>query len=282
MYISHNSLVRAALAGALLTALAACESESTSPAGLRRVYGTSQALGQGTARTFMSLDRSGTPLALGVALSESAMSGLPNTPMPGMPSAVMLVLDLPAQAKRTGFDHVMLDWNPAGHEPEHVYTLPHFDFHFYQITSAERESIVPNNPAWPTKAAHFPTAEYVPTGYVAGSTLGNVSPAAASVPFMGMHWLDTSSPELQGPQHGKPFTTTFIYGTWDGRFTFLEPMITKAYIESMKDKPEGVTMTIGTASKVAKAGMYPSAYSIKFDPQAREYQITLERLTTRS
>ena len=45
------------------------------------------------------------------------MTGLPQTPMPGMPSAAMLSLALPTEAAGTGYNHVMLDWNPAGHEP---------------------------------------------------------------------------------------------------------------------------------------------------------------------
>lgn len=276
-------VVRAVMGSAMLVStIVACGKESTSPSGERRAYGPAQALGEGTARTFITVDRSGAPKSLGVALSESAMRGLPTTPMPGMPSAAMLVLQLPSEATTTGFDHVMLDWNPAGHEPQHVYTLPHFDFHFYNITSAERESIVPSNPAWASKAAAFPSAEFVPNGYVAFSVLAGAPAPALAVPFMGMHWVDpTSSPELQPPPAGKAFTTTFLYGTWDGRFIFAEPMITKAYIESMKDKPDGVTLPVGTAQRVSKAGMYPGAYSIKYDAKDREYRITLENLTSR-
>lgn len=209
------------------------------------------------------------------------MTGLPAHPMPGMPSAVMLTLALPAEAANTGYDHVMLDWNPAGHEPEHVYTLPHFDFHFYQITAAEREAIMPTSPDWATRAPNFPAAEYVPAGYLAASTLANIPPAAAAVPMMGLHWLDPQSQELQPPPNGKPFTTTFIYGSYDGKFIFLEPMITKAYIESMKDKPEGVSMQVGTAARVAKSGAYPNAYAIRYDAATKEYRISLEGLTLR-
>ena len=45
----------------------------------------------------------------------------------------------------------------------------------------------------------------------------------------------TAPPELQPPPAGKTFTETFIYGSWDGKFIFLEPMITKAYLESLKN-----------------------------------------------
>lgn len=280
LQLAHRAVVLATLLTAI-GSTTACSKESTSPAGTRLTYGPSQALGQGVARTFITTDAAGTPKTLGVALSEAAMTGLPQHPMPGMPSGAMLVLSLPATAQATGFDHVMLDWNPAGHEPEHVYTVPHFDFHFYQITSAERERIVPTNPDWATKSGDFPTAEYIPAGYVAGSVLAGVPAPAASVPMMGMHWLDVASGELQPPPNTRPFTSTFIYGTWGGKFIFLEPMITKAYIESMKGKPDGVTMPIGVAQKVQKAGAYPNAYSIRYDAQAKEYRITLEGLTVR-
>ncbi|MBC7894265.1 MAG: DUF5602 domain-containing protein [Cytophagaceae bacterium] len=280
LQLAHRATVLATIVVALGTS-SACSKESTSPAGNTRTYGPALALGQGTARTFVTTDQAGTPKTLGVALSEAAMTGLPQMPMPGMPSGAMLVLQLPAAAVNTGFDHVMLDWNPAGHEPEHVYTLPHFDFHFYQITSAVRESIMPTNPEWATKSGAFPTAEYIPAGYVAGSVLAGVPAPAAAVPMMGMHWLDVASGELQPPPNNKTFTSTFIYGTWDGTFIFLEPMITKAYIESMKDKPAGIILPIGVAQKVQKAGAYPNAYSITYDATAKEYRITLEGLATR-
>lgn len=280
LQLAHRAVVLATIFAAI-SSTTACSKESTSPPGNKLTYGPSQALGHGVARTFITTDASGTPKTLGVALSEAAMTGLPQHPMPGMPSGAMLILQMPANAQNTGFDHVMLDWNPAGHEPEHVYTLPHFDFHFYQITSAVRESIMPTNPDWATKSGIFPTAEYVPAGYVAGSVLANVPAPVAAVPMMGMHWLDVASGELQPPPNNKTFTTTFIYGTWDGKFIFLEPMITKAYIESMKDKPAGVTLPIGVAQKVQKAGAYPNAYSIKYDAQAKEYRITMEGLSMR-
>jgi Domain of unknown function (DUF5602) len=261
-------------------ALSACSDDTTSPA-TATTYGTAQVLGQGSARTFITRDNSGRIVKLGIALSESAMQALPMTPMPGMPSAAMLNLALPAAATNTGIDHVMLDWNPSGHEPAHVYTEPHFDFHFYQVSSAEVQAIDPAAATYATKAAAFPSAEYVPQGYAAASVLAGVPAAAAAVPFMGMHWLDVSSPELQPPPAGKAFTTTFIYGSYNGQFIFLEPMITKAYIESMKAAPNGVRMPVGQPAKVARPGLYPTAYAIEYNASAKEYRITLDGLIQR-
>lgn len=277
-------LARAASVGSLVVlalGATACDDGGTSPRGPRLVYGASQALGQGTARTFVTLDNAGKPASLGVAISESAMGTLPQHPHPGMPAAAMLTLALPAQAASTGYDHVMLDWNPAGHEPEHVYTHPHFDFHFYQITPAERDQMNPGNPDFGPRSGIFPAAAYVPAGFVAASVLANVPPAAAAVPLMGMHWLDTSSPELQPPPNGQTFTSTFIYGSYNGAFIFVEPMITKAHIETAKTKPAGYRYTLPMPAKVAKTGAYPGAYSITWNEAAREYRIALESLVTK-
>ena len=245
---------------------------------VRYAYGPAQPLGDGTARVYVTLDGAGRPASLGVALSEKAMSNLPQTPMPGMPSAAMLMLQLPAEAKATGFDHVMLDWNPQGHEPEHVYTRPHFDFHFYTISEAEQRQIVPNAPDFTKKANNLPENQYVPAGYVSAHTLMKVEPAAASVPLMGLHWLEGKSHEL----HGQPFTSTFIYGSYDGRFIFVEPMITKAYIESVKGAPGNViTSPVSLPTKVHTPGYYPTTYSIAWNAEAKEYRISLEGVTTR-
>ncbi|MEP6495442.1 MAG: hypothetical protein ABJF01_22335 [bacterium] len=64
----------------------------------------------------------------------------------------------------SGFDHVVLDWNPAGHEPEHVYTLPHFDFHFYSVSEAEQMKIMPDAPNFAAGAALLPDAQFAPVG----------------------------------------------------------------------------------------------------------------------
>lgn len=269
------------VAGLLVALTAACVGDNHLSATTLFVYGPPQALGEGTARTYLERDAAGAPTALGVAISERALTGLPQTPLPGGPSAVNLTLQLPPEARTTGFDHVMLDWNPGGHEPEHVYTLPHFDFHFFLTSAAERDAIMPSDPAWASKAASFPPREFIPADYAAGSTLGGVTPAAAAVPMMGMHWLDVKSPELQAPPNNKVFTSTFIYGSWDGKINFVEPMITKAYIESMRDSTQGVSVPISVLPRAQKPGLYPTKYSVRFDKPTGEYRIAIEGLTAK-
>ncbi|MEP6778733.1 MAG: DUF5602 domain-containing protein [Gemmatimonadaceae bacterium] len=281
--LTTHSAFRGAVALTLSAAAimsVACSDDSTSPSKAGTLYGASQNIGAGNARTYVTLNADGKPTAIGVALTEAALTNLPSIPNAPSPSAAMLSLALPTDAPVQGYDHIMVDWNPNGHEPDHVYTLPHFDFHFYKVTNDVVMAILPSDPQYATKAASFPAAQFVPTGYVAASVLGGTTAAVAAVPMMGLHWLDTSAPELQPPPAGKTFTETFIYGSYDGKFIFIEPMITKAYLESLKGA-SGMQRNVPVAPQVASPGYYPSAYSIRYDATAKDYRIALENLTFR-
>jgi hypothetical protein len=148
----------------------------------------------------------------------------------------MFLLPMPAR-NATAFQFVELDWNPKGHGAP--YLEPHFDFHFYTTSQAERDAILPSDPQYAVKAAHAPPAAEVPQFYASPAALLGIPPVVTAVPQMGMHWVDVRSPELQGmlghPEAYRPFTKTFIYGAWDGRMTFMEPMITRAYIMAKRD-----------------------------------------------
>jgi hypothetical protein len=52
--------------------------------------------------------------------------------------------------KATGFDHLGMDWQPCGHPALNNFGKPHFDFHLYRITSAQRDlmscDIIPGAP----------------------------------------------------------------------------------------------------------------------------------------
>ena len=273
---NYNRLrVAIGLALVSLVGLAASGALEARPIPARVVYGNAQTLGNGTARVFVTLDQHKKPASIGVAITESAMTGLPMNPVPPSPSAATLTLDLPKEAKGSGYDHVMLDWNPNGHEPDHVYTHPHFDFHFYTISEKERMSIMPNAPDFEARAARVPDAKFAPPGYVAANALMNAPAAAATIPMMGLHWIDGAAHEL----HGQLFTTTFLWGSYDGKFIFIEPMITKAYIESAKTAPSNeLVMALGAPRTYQRPGYYPAAYAVRYDPAAKEYLISLDGL----
>ena len=261
-------------------------------AGAHRQYGTPQKVGNGTVRTYIVTDQKNgaRPLEVGVALSEQAMEGLPapvasTDPMANMH---MYTLDLPAK-NPTQYKFVQFDWNPKGHEPDSVYTYAHFDFHFYTVPVEVRNSILPSDPQYAAKAANYPAPEYRPPFYLDAATAANAPAAAVTIPMMGLHWLDVRSPELQkltgNPAGYRPFTKTFIYGTWDGQFIFDEPMITRAYILEKKTTADpslaDEVVPVPTAAKYSPAGFYPSAYRITWDAQQKEYRVALTQLAWR-
>ncbi|MDB4883671.1 MAG: hypothetical protein JWL95_2437 [Gemmatimonadetes bacterium] len=268
-------------------------------AGTHRQYGAPIRVGNGTVRTYVVLDQKqgGHPLEVGVAMSEKSLDGLPapvTTPPAvgghdhGSMQMNMYLLDLPTQ-NPTQYKFVQFDWNPAGHEPAGVYDLPHFDFHFWTASKEVRASILPTNSDYAQKAASFPAPEFRYPFYLDAATAAGVTPALATVPLMGLHWLDVRSPELQkltgNPAGYKPFTKTFIYGTWDGQFVFDEPMITRAYILAKKTATDPAEIDeiipVSTAQRYTPAGFYPSAYRISWDAQQKEYRIALTQLSWR-
>lgn len=267
----------------------AASASQAADAGVHRQYGTPQKIGNGMVRTYVVLDQKngGAPLEVGVAMSEGAMDGLP-APVPGTMNMHMFLLDMPAQ-NPTPYRFVQFDWNPLGHEPAGVYDLPHFDFHFYTVSKDVRASILPSDPHFAQKAANFPAAEYRAPFYIDAATPAGITPAQATVPQMGLHWLDVRSPELQGmagnPAGFKPFTKTFIYGSWDGQYIFDEPMITRAYIMAKHSATDAAVrdeiIPVPTAPHYTPAGYYPSAYRITWDAQAKEYRVALVQLTRR-
>ena len=238
--------------------------------GVHRQYGPPVTLGEGKVRAYVVLDAKAEqrPLELGVAIDARAMEG--SLPSSGM---LMIPVALPEQAP-TPYRFVLFDWNPLGHPPAGVFDLPHFDFHFYTVPQAEVEAINQSDPQFAAKANSLPSGDYVPPLYVVGKPPG-VAPAAVAFPGMGVHWQDLLSPEYQRilgrPDAWQPFTKTYVYVSWDGRMTALEPMITREYL--LRRTTE--TVAVRQPAKYVDPGWYPSAYRIEYDEGAREYHVAL-------
>lgn len=243
-------LVLAVLLGIPFTTTA-CESSR-----MQTYYGPEVQVGEGHARTYLVMQKT-MPTEIGIAFNDSAMVGLPEEL-----DEYEYVLPLPKEAGDSPYRDVVLDWNPRGHPPEGVYTVPHFDFHFYTINDAERLKIVPSDSAFGRKAAHQPPADQVPAGYI-------VAPLPA-VPEMGVHWVDPQAPEL----NGKPFTHTFIFGSWDGRITFYEPMVSLAFLQT---RPE-TTAQVPMAERHDQESYYPTEYRVTYDAGTHEYRVGLAGL----
>lgn len=229
------------------------------------LLGPEVALGDGVSRAYVTVDHAGAPQEIGIRMSEGALDGLPDGPEA---TTTMLVLDLPASAPVVGFDHVMLDWNPHGHEPGILFGDPHFDMHFYMTDS--EHGIDPSAPDFAERAARLPEPEYVPEGYVPPPG----PPAENTVPFMGLHWTDIADGAIPG---SFDFTEVLINGSWDGEFTFIEPMMTR---EWMATKPS-LRHEVPQPAAYQRTGYYPTVYSVEFDDRSGEYVIALSGLTMR-
>lgn len=197
-------------------------------------------------------------------------------------------LELPAD-NPTPFRFVEFGWNPAGHEPPGVWDTPHFDFHFYTVPVSVRNAIVPSDPQFAAKAARYPEAALRPEFYLDAATAARVTPAQATVPQMGVHWIDVRTPEVQAmaghPENYRAFTRTYIRGSWDGQFIFEEPMITRAHLLAKKAAADAAVqdevIPVSVPGRYAVAGFYPEAYRITWDAKAREYRVALTQLTWR-
>ncbi|GEO05629.1 hypothetical protein AAE02nite_32930 [Adhaeribacter aerolatus] len=219
-------------------------------------YGPAVPLGKGVARAWVMVDVNKQPISIGVDLSAKAVLDMGHEP-------VEYTLQLPKQVAVPPYDHIDFGWNPEGHEPEEFYGVPHFDMHFYMITEALQATI----PFLAPPAFDLaPATKYLPAGYVLGPGL---------VPNMGAHWVDVLSAEFNG---GK-FTKTFIYGSYNGNVTFLEPMFTLAYLQNLAAL--GTSTPIRQPAAYQRAGYYPTSYTISYDSSPKSYRISLNNLVYR-
>ena len=202
----------------------------------------------GKAWTWYEEDANQNPLRLAIAFDDAAFNNLDRVGHegPGHNHDNSLSLNYhPKALAVTPFTHALLDWNPSGHEPEPIYGEPHFDFHFYMQTEAERLAI-PLYEQAKEKFDNAPAAGYMPPTYI--------NPGGG-VPQMGAHWIDVTTPEL----NGQLFTQTFLMGSYDGKVTFWEPMITEKFIRDN----ESFERTIPQPTKYQKAGWYPTKTRIE-------------------
>ena len=207
-------------------------------------YGPQVQVGDGKMRSFAILTHEGVPVTIGIEITDSALYGLPTDPSDA--GDEMFLLPLHQKAKEASvLDHIMVNWNPNGHPPPGVFDIPHFDFHFYRVSVAEQLA-VPAYETDPTGFDNLPPAGYIPSPPYIRFPGGE--------PQMGTHWGDVTSPEF----NGQTFTHTFIYGSYNGKLTFYEPMITRAFLLS----GQAVNKAIPQPTLFSPAAYYQTHYKI--------------------
>jgi hypothetical protein len=218
-------------------------------------YGPVVQAGNGQVRSFAVLEKqTDKPIQIGFELSTGALANLPGGEADHHEASFVVALH-PKVKAATVFDHLVADWNSSGHEPG-PYLLPHFDFHFYMLSLSQRLAITASDPL---SVAPLP-ADYLPADYI-----GPLGPE----PQMGGHCVDITSPELGIFAPPQTFTHTFIYGAYDSKVVFYEPMVTHDYLST----GAGGTFTIKQPMKFSKAGYYPTSYSITKDASGNRYVV---------
>lgn len=271
-----NSSLLVLAASISLTALSGCGGGS-SPLSTDKsgtFTGSPLSMGSGQARSFVTLDASGNPTAIGLKFGAGLLNNLPAAASTQGRSAAhsdgtthletpvsSLTLPLPSQFGKTPVQAISMDWEPGGHPPAGIYNTPHFDLHFYLNSAQERAAITPgSNSGTPAPAPGVLPAQYVST--------------VDTVPGQGVHWVDPTGPEFNPP---KLFSQAYIYGVDKGQLAFIEPMVSKAFLDSKQP----FSAAIKQPGVFQKSGYYPSSYSVKFDAAKAEYTIALEGLTLR-
>jgi hypothetical protein len=199
---------------------------------------------EGKAWSWTKLDHDGAPKQLALTIDDEVLSSVPIGGEGGHGHENDYEVPLhPKAVNATLFNHIWLNWNPSGHDPENVYTLPHFDIHYYMTSIAERQAATDG-----VKMDNLPASDYLPPTFI--------SPMPG-VPGMGRHWIDVTSPELD-PNNPQTFTQTFIYGSYDGKVTYYEPMITLEFLKNTNNFERNIPQP----SKVQKTGFYPTKMKI--------------------
>lgn len=219
------------------------------------IWGPPTPLGNGSARVFVEADDNGEPLSIGVGFAKEALEGLPEHDHGEYVVALPSVVNLPP------YNHVVVNWAPQGHEPEGIYGLPHFDFHFYVISPEARQAITCQGDDL-ALCLKQPEPDKIPPFYV---------PTPDPVPGMGLHWFDPRSPE----HNGQPFTSTFIYGSYNGEINFLEPMITREFIQATTSFESEISVPV----KAPMKGYYPQKYSLVYDDMMGMHLLRMQEFT---
>ena len=290
----HAARLTGLFAASVIGAAAiAVQSLSTTPDnGPRSLIGPAVKIGQGQARMFVELGNDGQPQLIGIGFDEGALRGLP-TRMNSTSRCFdkngdgalshgecmgdyQFTLDMPAGTAdlKLPFKYATVNWNPEGHmEPApSVWSAAHYDFHFFIVEPSLINGIRTGPCAELIDCDDFKRASvalpkhHQPQGYI------DVGAAVAS---MGNHLIDSTDPEVADPSRG--FSSTFIYGAYDGKLTFLEPMISHKFLASRPDRCSPVR----EPQAYATAGYYPTSYCVRYDASMSSYRVTLEGMVYR-
>ena len=209
---------------------------------------------------------SGTRLVeFGVTFPMQVVENVPADMLAVWPPAAMAFLALPDEAEElTGFTHFELNWEHHGHPPE-TFLEPHFDFHFYGISSEDLDAIDCTDKTKPEK---------LPPDYVLPAAVDPEHGVLTGlcVPVMGMHAMRQG--ELESSE---PFTATVLIGYYGGDLIFVEPMVSRSTLLEEKS----FSLDIPPLAGLAETIRYPTRFHAEFDQSSRTYRMVLSEFAAR-
>ncbi|MBW3623419.1 MAG: cytochrome C [Armatimonadetes bacterium] len=231
-----------------MLALSGCGGNDDDP---EIVTGQSQNYFGGQVTTWAALSDEGTVEQVGFTLPLTSIQNAS-----GHGPETMAVLNFPQQVSAQTFvNHLNIGWNEHGHPPQGVYTVPHFDIHFYNQTPAQVQAINCTD----TTA---PEANRIPQGYA----LPPPTAPGSCVPQMGFH----ASPGSDFAP-GNTFTRTMVLGYYGGRLTFLEPMVTRQQLL----QKQSFSLAIPAPQVVGISTRYPARLQAEWDEDEQAYHFIL-------
>lgn len=266
MKFKHYALVPFLLAGVTTFAQAPAD---------RLTQGTPKPLGAGQVRSFVKTDAKGVPTELGVAFTKEALDNLPQNcktdKIPAtsmwvicdggkMNDALVTILNTPPAGASTHVKTMELSWLAYGHAPEHVWDKAQFDIHFNYDSpmGGLDESKFYVNPPTPDLPAGY---EVLPHSGFPWNTPAQKFHSHSADP--------KESPEFAGG----PFTTNFLYTTYNGQVLGYEPYVTLDYLKA-QTTPK--VIAVKTPAVYPKTGYYPTAMRVGWDESMKAYVIALE------
>ncbi|WP_394847038.1 hypothetical protein LZC95_06165 [Pendulispora brunnea] len=239
-------------------------------------------LGQGYVQSVYQLNDDGSPKMIGITIDEKGLQTLPTnevndgatcwdnnndgvinrmTECSGGHERVMWFPDI----KDLPIKWMMFNWQGHGHAPEGVFSVPHFDLHYFIMDYVERnymrtgpcDQFIPC-PEWAKAAKDIPI-EFWPPGYLNAKGIQG---------RMGNHMINKNSPEWQG----KGLAQAFAYGLYDGHISFWEPVTS---VDWLKGNPNECKPVIQQPN-VEIRGWYAKTYCSRHRPDRHDYLMSLE------
>jgi hypothetical protein len=206
--------------------------------------------------TWATLDGTDSVIEFGATVPLAAVERAPHEMEMAWPPLATAIVRMPAEViAATGVDHLTLYWEPHGHPPG-AYLTPHFDFHFYNVSTGAREAI---DCADETKPAA------VPEGYglvdMEIPDLGML--VGLCVPDMGMHALLAS--ELESDEI---FDGTMVIGYYHGAPIFFEPMIAR----DMLMRRQSFDLPMPAVPGLPQRVRYPQRFRVEYDASTDAYR----------